>query len=166
MSGDRELAFRGLLKAHKLKFTAEREAVLREALSMRGHYEADDLLVKMRQSGRRVSRGTIYRTLKLLVECGLLREVAFVERHAHYECVNTHRHHEHLICLGCGRVIEFSRKPLEEQLKDVCRGQRFQEREHKIEVTGYCERCSGSSRAEYTRKLRHPARRPRRSQGI
>lgn len=137
-----ERAFGRLMRSRKLRRTAARLTVLREALAMHGHFEAEDLLVRLRQRGRRVSRGTIYRTLKLLVECGLLREVAFVDRHTHYEFVLGHRHHEHLICVGCGRVIEFSNRPLERKLGEVCRSRRFIPLQHKLEVTGYCEECA------------------------
>jgi Fur family transcriptional regulator, ferric uptake regulator len=137
-----ERGFQKLLRSRSLRCTSERQAVLRTALTMPSHFEAEDLLDRLRRAPRRVSRGTVYRTLKLLVECGLIREVAFVDRHAHYECVPGRSHHDHLICTGCGKVIEFSRLSLERQLREVCTERGFVERAHTIEVTGLCLRCA------------------------
>ncbi|MDD5555974.1 MAG: transcriptional repressor [bacterium] len=143
MEPDRDL-LRRLLKGRNRRCTAARRAVLRGALSMPGHFEADDLLARMRRTGRRVSRGTVYRTLKLLVECGALRQVAFTDRHAHYERALGQPRHAHLICLSCGRVIEFSGASLERELGGACRAHRFRPLSRTVEVTGYCARCAGA----------------------
>ena len=133
--------FREFLYKKGLKYTPERRIVLEEVFAIHDHFEAEDLLFRIRAKGKRVSKGTIYRTLKLLLESKLVRQVAFVDKHTHYEHVYGHKHHEHLICEGCGRVIDFYRRELEQALEETCRANDFQMKGHKVEVTGYCRRC-------------------------
>ncbi len=134
--------FKKFLRSHGLKFTPERQVVLEEAFNIHDHFEAEDLLLSIRQNKLRVSRGTIYRTLDLLVESGLVRKVAFIDKHTHYEHVYGHKHHEHLICLCCGKVIEFYREDMENSLTAVCEKNNFSIKSHKVEVLGYCKDCN------------------------
>ena len=140
-----EEIFRSYIEVKGLKYTAERGRILKSALSMPGHFEVDDLHMKMRsQYDNNVSRATIYRTLPLMVEAGLLREVLFVDKHAHYEPVTVkHKHHEHLICLKCGKIIEFVNPQLEDLLSSVADNHQFEAQGHKLEMTGICKDCRG-----------------------
>ena len=91
-----EKIFRDYVQSKGLKFTPERQAILNHVFECHEHFEAEELLIDMRKNNKRVSKATIYRTLALLVNSGLLREVIFGEKHAHYEHVYGHEHHEHL----------------------------------------------------------------------
>ncbi|MEW6619911.1 MAG: Fur family transcriptional regulator [bacterium] len=137
----KEKVFRDYLKQKGLKFTPERQLVLKYAFEIHSHFEAEDLFLKIRKSGNRVSKGTIYRTLPLLIDCNLIRTVEFVEQHLHYEHVLGHKHHEHLVCLKCGQVIEFYNGIIEDELERICSKNKFRLNGHKIEATGYCEKC-------------------------
>jgi len=87
--------FGAYLRSRGLSFTAEREAVLRQILAGGSHFQADELYLRLAGGkGRPVSRATVYRTLSLLVDCGLVRKVAFVDRHSHYEHLFGHDHQE------------------------------------------------------------------------
>ena len=134
--------FRRFLRSKGLRFTSEREKVLEEAFSVHNHFEAEDLLFRMRERGHRVSKATVYRTLTLLVQCGLLREVIFGERHSHYEHVLGHRHHDHLICLRCGKIIEFTADAIEQLQQKICEQYNFEPLRHRLEITGTCEQCA------------------------
>jgi len=130
------------LKQKHLKYTQERKTILKEIFSIHDHFEADELYLRLRQKGdNRISRATIYRTLPLLEGSGLIRRVVFTEKHTHYERVYGHKHHEHLICLKCGRIIDFYRKSLEDALEDVTRENEFKSVAYKLEITGYCKNC-------------------------
>jgi len=142
-----ELNFRAFLESRGLKLTDERKRVWKAVSARSGHFDADTLLYELRRGGSPVSRGTVYRSIPLLVEAGILRPVAFTERHAHYERVLPARHHEHLICLRCGRILEFHQLRLEKELARACRVNRFYPVGHKVEVTGYCAACAARSRA-------------------
>jgi len=134
--------FRRFLKSEGLRFTSEREIILNEAFSIHEHFEAEDLVFSIRRHGHRVSKATVYRTLALLVQCGLLREVIFGERHSHYEHVFGHKHHDHLICVNCGKIIEFSDETIERLQKSVCGQYRFELVRHRLEIMGTCEDCA------------------------
>ena len=130
------------LKQKQLKYTPERKTILKEVFSIHDHFEADELYLILRQKGdQRISRATVYRTLPLLEESGLIRRVVFTEKHTHYERVYGHKHHEHLICLKCGKIIDFYRKSLEGALEDVARENEFKSVAYKLEITGYCKDC-------------------------
>ena len=138
-----ENLFRDYLEQSQLKYTPERKVILREIFSLHNHFEADELYLKLRQiGGQRISRATVYRTLPLLEESGLIRRVVFVDKHTHYERAYGHMHHEHLICVNCGNVIEFYKKSLEDSLEEVARENAFEPIGHKLEITGYCKKCS------------------------
>lgn len=144
----KEDVFKGYLTSKKLKFTPERQAILDRVFENHKHFEADELLVDLRLNDIRVSKATIYRTLALLVKCGLLREVIFGERHAHYEHVYGHEHHDHLVCNGCGNIIEFTEYRIEKLQDEVCKKHKFKAESHRLQIQGLCENCLKNGRKE------------------
>lgn len=139
--------FAEFLENRGLRFTAQRGEILSQTLSMRGHFEAEDLHDRLRKKkSARVSRASVYRTLPLLVEAGLLREVEFVDRHKHYEKAASREEHYHLICTSCRRVIEFRHLSVERALRDVVRKHDFEEQSRKVEITGLCKQCRRRAR--------------------
>lgn len=136
--------FKDLLKEKGLKWTPERRAIYDQVCTMSSHFDADELLFRLRQHKSRISKGSVYRTIKLLEQTGIIRPVVFTERHTHYERVLDRKHHSHLICLKCGRIIEFFKPKLAEGLSEVYKEYSFREIGHKIETTGLCKRCQKS----------------------
>ncbi|TAL24490.1 MAG: transcriptional repressor [Nitrospirae bacterium] len=137
--------FREFLQKKGLKFTKERAAILKGVFSARGHFDPDDLLIKMRGKGIRVSKASIYRTLPLLLESGLIEQVLKVDKHAHYEHTFGRGHHDHLICLKCGKVIPLYSRKLEKLQENLCRKEKFKCLTHTLEIRGYCLRCNSKS---------------------
>lgn len=133
--------FTKYLNSKKLKVTKERKAVLEEIFRNKGHLEVEDLTSNLRKKRKRASRATIYRTLDLLVESGIVRKVDLGHGHFHYELVLDHPHHEHMICLGCGKVIEFSDKTIERTLYKICKKNKFEQTSHRFQIFGYCNDC-------------------------
>lgn len=129
------------LKEKGFKPTSERLLIFREAVKLTAHFSAEDLAFKVWQKDERVSRATVYRTIPLLLEFGVLREVVFSDKHHNYECVLGKEHHEHLICLKCGKIIEFADERMEIPLEEACEKFHFKAVAHKTEVTGYCKNC-------------------------
>jgi Fur family ferric uptake transcriptional regulator len=117
------------LKEKGLKPTSERLLIFKEATKLPHHFSADELAFKVWQKDERVSRATVYRTIPLLLEFGVLREVVFSDKH------------QHLICLKCGKIIEFSDDRMETPLDEACEKFNFKAVAHKTEVTGYCKNC-------------------------
>ena len=143
---DAEEAFARHLGEHQLKLTPQRRAVLAAALATEGHFEADELYQRLREVGGRTSKATVYRSLELLVASGVLRQVSLGERHAHYEHAFGHQHHDHLVCVRCGRVIEFSSPEVEQLQDEICRERRFTPLGHRMRITGLCQRCGRERR--------------------
>ena len=124
-----------------LRLTRERIALVREIFSTHYHFEADELLLKMKQKSVKISRATIYRTLELLVKSGMVRRVHLGEDHYHYEYVTGNSHHDHLICTTCGSVIEFHDAALEARTREVCDKKKFTPTFYNLQVLGICDSC-------------------------
>ena len=107
--------------------------------------EAEELSYRLRRKRKGASRATIYRTLDLLVESGIIRRVDLGQGHGHYELVLDHPHHEHMICLRCGKVIEFSDQAMERSLDRLCKRREFEHASHRFQIFGYCEKCKRSA---------------------
>jgi len=138
----KEDIFKKYLASKNLKFTTERQVILDRVFADHKHFEADELLVDLRLNDLKVSKATIYRTLALLVQSGLLREVIFGERHAHYEHVYGHEHHDHLVCNNCDKIIEFTEHRIEKLQEEVCKKYKFKAESHRLQIQGLCENCS------------------------
>jgi Fur family ferric uptake transcriptional regulator len=133
--------FQTFLAGQGLKLTNERAALVREIFSTHYHFEADELLFKMKEKGLKISRATIYRTLELLVRSGMVRRVHLGEDHYHYEYVSGNSHHDHLICTTCGSVIEFHDPAIEERQREICERKKFTPTFHNLQILGVCEAC-------------------------
>jgi Fur family ferric uptake transcriptional regulator len=133
--------FFNYLKQQGLKWTSERERVFQEASAMEGHFEAEELAYHLRKKGSRISKATVYRTLPLLVKSGFIKEVIHGEKHLHYEHVHDEDRHDHLICLKCGKIIEFKEPALRKIEEKVCEENQFQPQKILIEIFGYCKNC-------------------------
>jgi len=141
-TGDRAIdRFQSFLQTQGLKLTGERTALIREIFSTHYHFEADELLFKMKQKGLKISRATVYRTLELLVKSGLVRRVHLGEDHYHYEHVAGNSHHDHLICTACGGVIEFNDPALEARQLEICEKKKFTPTFHNLQILGVCDSC-------------------------
>jgi Fur family ferric uptake transcriptional regulator len=139
---EREVArFSGFLQQQGLKLTNERAALVREIFATHYHFEADELLFKMKEKQLKISRATVYRTLELLVKSGMVRRVHLGEDHYHYEHVSGNSHHDHLICTTCGAVIEFHDPELEARQREICARKRFTPTFHNLQILGVCDSC-------------------------
>ena len=136
-----EEKFNKYLQDKGLKFTPERRIILDEVFSIHSHFEAEELLVRFRNRGENISRASIFRTLKLFTECGLVRKIIIGENRSCYEHIFGHEHHDHLICLGCGKIIEFTNSKIEKLQDDVCREFGFAPTDHTLKILGYCNKC-------------------------
>lgn len=137
---EREI-FRKYLERRGLKLTAERLAVFDELFARHEHLEADELLVRLRARHKKISRATIYRTLDLLVDSGIVGRVRIREEGYRYERMRAGDHHDHLICNECGRVVEF-REPRIESLQDeICQRHGFVLLSHSHQLRGVCRQC-------------------------
>ena len=136
-----ELRFEGFLRAKKLKLTGERMAILSAIFNRNSHFDAETLHASLRDKGGDISRATVYRTLDLLVQCGLVRKSSLGSTHANYEAAHDNEHHDHLICLNCRKVIEFFRPDLETLQEAICSEKAFKPMHHSLQIFGLCLDC-------------------------
>ena len=138
---NQEKNFGEYLRSKRLKVTPQRERILEEVFSSHRHFEVDDLFFRLYAKSGHISRATVYRTLNLLVQGGFLREVISGERHSHYEHMQGHRHHDHLLCLRCGKITEFSDPHIENLQDEVCKKHGFEPHSHRLQINGFCRNC-------------------------
>jgi Fur family ferric uptake transcriptional regulator len=133
--------FRRYLREHHQPITRQRDLVARVVFLSQDHLSVEGIRRELRQQGARVGLATVYRTLDLLVESGLVRAHEFGEGFKRYEPMASHAHHEHLICERCGRVLEFAHERLERMLPVLADEHGFQHRRHRLEIYGICRTC-------------------------
>jgi Fur family ferric uptake transcriptional regulator len=131
----------GYLKQKGLKQTGQREKILDIFLSNVKHVSADELHAIIRKSDPRIGFSTVYRTLRILTECGLAREVNFGDGRARFERAFDKGQHGHLICTSCGKTEEFAITAIEKAIKQVSSNVGFRPLGHRLEVYGLCKRC-------------------------
>ncbi len=129
------------LRTKGQRVTPERLAVLERVLAWEGHFEADSLYLHLKTEGSKVSRATVYNTLGLLHECGIVSRYRFSQGYSQYERTAGRPHHDHMICTGCGHIIEFENKRVMKMQDELCRGEKFKPAYHSFQIFGLCSSC-------------------------
>lgn len=134
-------SFRAYLRDHNLPVTAQRLAIADIVLRSDRHLSADEIVREL--EARRASAGTatVYRTLDLLLESGLVVERDFGEGFRRYEAARDAPHHEHLLCTVCGRVTEFRDERLERMSTLIAETHGFARQRHRLVIYGVCGTC-------------------------
>jgi Fur family transcriptional regulator, ferric uptake regulator len=133
--------FTHYLKQGNYRITPERFHVLDAVLGYDGHFDADELFLRVKSNGVRVSRATVYNTLELLLDCGVVAKYRFGENHSRYEKTIGKPHHDHLICLQCGEIIEFVNRKIEKVQEEVCLENNFKPQSASLQIFGVCAKC-------------------------
>jgi len=124
-----------------LRLTSERERILEEVFSRHDHFDAETLFQVFHERGEDISRATIYRTMPLLVESGLVQEAMRCGERVQYEHIYGHKSHGHLVCIKCGKIMEFENDKLEKIKERVCKEHGFKSTEFRFGIKGYCRNC-------------------------
>jgi Fur family ferric uptake transcriptional regulator len=135
-----EEKFREFLEIRGEKLTEPRRILIRHIFDTHKHFDADELVADLQAAGRRVSRATVYRTLHLLVEAGLLRELRLTNRSA-YEHDYGYPSHDHLHCTMCNQVVEFRNDEIRRLREAVSLEHGFRPSGHRFIITGVCPAC-------------------------
>jgi Fe2+ or Zn2+ uptake regulation protein len=133
--------YKNFLKSCGLLYTQQRDVILKEAISAKWHFSADELTSQMHKNGINISRATIYRTLASMKEAGILNTVDLGHGHIHYESPKAKRHHEHITCEKCGAICEIQIENLENVIKTAAKQAKFKHIEYAIRIFGTCEKC-------------------------
>jgi len=138
--------FKARISGKGLKATKQREEILAIFLNSSGHKSLAQIYTQVAKTNPKIGYVTVYRTLKLLARLGLAIERKFADGETRYEPASEGTHHDHLICLDCGKIIEFEDQALEALQNGIARRHRFRISHHRMELYGRCEECSRKKR--------------------
>ena len=128
-------------RARPQRFTEQQRDLIRHIFAHHEHFDVDQLCAEVQQTGLRISRATVYRTLTKLVDAGLLRSITVGSRIV-YEHDYGYPQHEHLVCEKCKKMFEFQSESILTALRDVCAERGFQMNGHTLIVKGVCNNCT------------------------
>jgi len=141
--------FEDYLRRENRKLTPQRQRILDKVFATSEHFTADTLYGWLREEeGPKVSRATVYRTLEVLTRGGFVEGLDTGDGGLVYEHVLGQEHHDHLICLGCGRIEEFHDEAIEELQEKAARDKGFTLVRHLLRLSGYCGECQAKNAAE------------------
>jgi Fur family ferric uptake transcriptional regulator len=134
--------FTTLLKGQKLKFTRQREMILKSLYDNDGHFSPEEIhrMILQENPELKVGIATVYRTLSLLEDAGLADSISFGKDGKIYE-LGLKKHHDHLICTGCGKIIEFVDEIIEAKQEEIAKKYHFKMTDHTMKIIGLCETC-------------------------
>jgi Fur family ferric uptake transcriptional regulator len=134
--------FQTLLKENALKFTKQRELVLKFLYENNGHFTPEDIYTLLKEQHPDVNIGiaTVYRTLALLESSEIASSISFGVQGKKYE-LGLKKHHDHLICTKCGKIIEFYDEIIEERQEAIAKKFNFKMTDHTMKIIGLCEKC-------------------------
>ncbi|KYJ85512.1 Fur family transcriptional regulator [Sulfurovum riftiae] len=134
--------FKTLLKSNTLKFTKQRELILKFLYENDGHFTPEDIymLIKKEYPDVNIGIATVYRTLTLLENEGIASSISFGAQGKKYE-LGLKNHHDHLICTSCGEIIEFFDETIEAQQEKIAEKFNFKMTDHTMKIIGLCEAC-------------------------
>jgi len=136
-----EKSFSDFLEKKDLKLTTQRRTILHQAMR-EGHFSAEDLLKFSKKEDPTVSKATVYRTIALLKESEILEEQDFGDGKKLYERAQGRKHHDHLVCIKCGKIIEFENEPIERLQDSEAKKHSFKIVYHSLKLFGFCQNCS------------------------
>lgn len=140
--------FRTVLRDRSLKMSKVREHIARTALSYDGHFSVDDLVTELHDRGVRDAHlATVYRAVPLLVDAGLIQPALISKSDSQrYEASFEREQHEHLVCTGCGKVVEYQSETLRALQREIAARYDFELADHVHELRGRCKECRRSAR--------------------
>ncbi len=139
-------AFKEYLREGGIKYTSARRVILDVVLEMHDHFEAEQVVYSLKGRGNNVGKATVYRTLPLLVDCGILKQVRFDVKQAFYEHDFGQKPHDHMVCRACGRIVEFDSDELIALRKKIGKRHQFRVTDHHIQLIGTCSECEASTK--------------------
>lgn len=127
-----------------LNTTAQRKVIAEVFFENRGHYSLEEFYSLIADRDPSIGQTTVYRTLKLLCEAGLASEIQFADSITRFEVVKPHTHHDHMVCIKCGKIIEISDLRIETIQKEIAGQYNFVLTGHSHNLYGYCNACNKS----------------------
>lgn len=138
-----------LLTKYNIRKSGPREEIIKAVSSLRKrHFSADEIIHHLKQEKKHISRASVYRTINIFSEKGLLRQIDTGMGFKTYEPAYDSPHHDHMYCMKCRKIVEFEEGTIENLQKAVCKKNRFYPMGHTLRIIGLCNTC----RARYAKK--------------
>ena len=115
--------------------------IVDEIFKIKTHFEVEDFIDTFRSNTQKLSRATVYRTIKQLLEAGLLQKISTREGKVYYERSIPHHHHDHLICNQCGKIFEIKDEDIHTKLEAICSSKGFVSEYRSLHIYGTCQKC-------------------------
>lgn len=141
---EKKKAFNAYAAKQGLRSTRQRDVILDVFLATRQHLSVEELYLKVKASHPGIGFATVYRTMKLLAEAGIARELTLKNGQARYEHQLAGEHHDHLICTGCGAIVEFEDETIEALQREIAERHGFTITTHRMDLFGLCPACRGT----------------------
>lgn len=141
-SSAKNTILKAYLEKTGLKSTAQRDYIAETFFKTNTHISLDELLKKVKRKNSRIGYATVYRTMKLLTECGLALARQFGDGQTRYENLPADGHHDHIICIKCSKIAEFQNQKIEQLQIEAAKKLGFTVVNHKLELYGYCPDCA------------------------
>ena len=138
--------FKTRISKEGLNATRQREEILNIFLNSTGHKSLAQIYAQVVKTDPKIGYTTVYRTLKLLTRLGLATQRKFGDKETRYEPASEGNHHDHLICLDCGKIVEFENQTLEALQDKIAQHHQFKISHHRLELYGRCEECNRKKR--------------------
>ena len=135
-------AIEDFLEKKGLKLTNQRRSIIKQILAIKRHLTVDQITEILQKGGHTVSRATVYRMLAILKEGRMIDEHDFDQKKKFYESAVGRIHHDHLYCIGCGKIVEFHNDRIEKLQDEVIKKNKFVHIYHSHKIFGYCGSCS------------------------
>ena len=129
------------IKSKGLRYTPQRQKILSIFLSIEKHVSVDELYKLVKKQFRDIGYTTVYRTMRLLSQSGLCRQIDFGDGVCRFEHHYNHQHHDHLVCVKCNRLIEVINPDLEKMQDKMAKAHGFNPTTHRLEIFGICRKC-------------------------
>ena len=132
---------KNILHKEGLRYTPQRQEVWNELLSSTRHRDAEEIYFTLIKRGIKVSRATVYRTIDVLVKNNLIEKLEIGDGKARFEYNEKYKHHDHLICTSCGKIIEFHDNGIENLQRSIANKYGFELIHHSHQLFGICKDC-------------------------
>jgi Fur family transcriptional regulator, ferric uptake regulator len=140
MARPTESDFQKLLEDKHLRYTSERKYIFDRVARLKEHFDADSLYLRLKKENSRISRATVYRTIPLLLESGVIQKSVGEGKREFFES-KPDRHHDHIFCIECHKVIEFYCDEIEKLQDEICERYGFKLAFHDHRLYGHCKDC-------------------------
>jgi Fur family ferric uptake transcriptional regulator len=137
------VAFEQYLTSHNGRYTPQKQAILDAICKTRRHFEVEDFIDQFRAKNNKLSRATVYRTIKQLLDAGLLQKITTLDGKVYYERSTDDVQHDHLICKMCGSITEIQEPIIDQYLQKFCDAKAFTPEYRSLHIYGICKKCRG-----------------------